>query len=64
MDDAIDQERIAEVKSKRDVVAKPVADHAHAMKDKVVDDVKAEHGANAPAVDPVEVIPPRSGDSS
>lgn len=30
----------------------------------MVDDVKAEHGANAPAVDPVEVIPPRSGDSS
>ena len=64
MDDATDQERIADVKSKRDVVAKPVADHAHSMKDKVVDDVKAEHGANAPAVDPVEVIPPRSGDSS
>ena len=63
MDDATDQERIADVKLKRDVVARPVADHAHAMKDKVVD-VKAEHGANAPAVDPVEVIPPRSGDSS
>ena len=60
MDDATDQERIAEVKSKRDVVAKPVADHAHS----IVDEVKAEHGANAPAVDPVEVIPPRSGDSS
>ena len=41
-----------------------MSNHAHAMKDKVVDGVKAEHGANAPAVDPVEVIPPRSVDSS
>ena len=49
-DEAADQGRIADVMSKRDVEVRPVADHAHALKDKVVENVDAEHAINAPAV--------------
>ena len=52
-DDATDQGRIADVKSKRDVVERPVADHARAFKDQVVEFADAEHVISLSVVQPV-----------
>ena len=60
----VDQGRIASVKSNRDDVVRQVADHAKAVKMKVVEVVRAEadHVANAPAVQPVQALLPPNGD--